>query len=67
MIEVHVSGMTCDHCEHAVRQELERIEGIGAVTIDLVPGGVSTVRCETNAPLTALHEAIAEAGYDIVD
>ena len=67
MIELRVLGMTCGHCEQAVRAELSRVPGVHDITIELVPGGVSIVRCESDAPHAQLNEAIAEAGYDLAD
>jgi copper chaperone len=67
MIEIHVRGMTCGHCENAVRQEFARIDDVQDLTIELVPDGISIIRCASGAPLSVLHGAIEEAGYDIVD
>ena len=36
-----VSGMSCEHCANAVTSELRRLDGVSAVTVDLVPDGVS--------------------------
>jgi len=55
----HVTGMTCAHCEHAVTEELQNIDGVRGVTIDLHPGGESAVTVASDAPLTA--EAVAAA------
>lgn len=66
-MDIRVSGMTCEHCERAVRDELGRIAGVRDVAIQIVPGGVSTITVTPDLPLNALSEAIAEAGYDIVD
>ncbi|GAB96700.1 copper chaperone CopZ [Kineosphaera limosa] len=59
-----VSGMTCEHCSKAVSAELGELEGVREVSIELVPGGTSTVRLE-GEPLPeqgAIAEAVAEAG-----
>lgn len=59
-----VTGMTCAHCAHAVSSELESVPGVSAVSVDLVPGGVSAVTVTSNAPLTAeaVLAALDEAG-----
>lgn len=59
-----VIGMTCDHCAHAVTNELMEINGVTAVRVD-VPTGEVTV-CSA-APLTDadLRAAIDEAGYQL--
>ncbi|MBI1352520.1 MAG: heavy metal transporter [Actinomycetales bacterium] len=63
-----VSGMTCDHCVHAVTQEVSALAGVQGVSIDLVAGGNSTVVVESEAPLDveAVREAVDEAGYELV-
>jgi copper chaperone len=63
-----VTGMTCDHCVHAVTQEVSALEGVTDVQINLVAGGDSTVTVESDAPLDveAVREAVDEAGYELV-
>jgi copper chaperone len=59
-----VTGMTCEHCVHAVTEELTHLGGVAGVTVDLVPGGESTVTVTSNAPLAAdaVSAALDEAG-----
>ena len=59
-----VTGMTCEHCAHAVTEELTRLSGVTGVTVDLVPGGESAVTVTTNAPVPsdAVSAALDEAG-----
>lgn len=59
-----VTGMTCEHCVHAVTEELIRLGGVAGVTVDLVPGGESTVTVTSDAPLgaDAVSAALDEAG-----
>ena len=59
-----VTGMTCEHCAHAVTEEIKSLEGVGAVTVALVPGGASAVTVTSEAPLTtaAVAAALDEAG-----
>jgi copper chaperone len=54
-----VTGMTCEHCSRAVTSELVSLAGVSAVTVRLVPGGVSAVTVTSDSPLTA--EAVATA------
>jgi copper chaperone len=54
-----VTGMTCEHCTHAVIEELQSLAGVGEVSVDLVPGGTSVVTVTSAAPLAA--EAVAAA------
>jgi copper chaperone len=63
-----VSGMTCGHCVSAVSEEISGLAGVEGVTIDLVPGEVSTVTVVSDAPLDAadVRAAVDEAGYELV-
>lgn len=62
--EIRVAGMTCGHCAHAVTEELSAVAGVTAVTVDLVPGQVSTVRIESQTPVpeSMVRAALREAG-----
>ncbi len=55
-----VTGMTCEHCVRAVRDELGGLDGVRAVTVDLVPGGTSQVTV-TGAPDLPTRAAVAAA------
>ena len=64
-----VTGLTCDHCVHAVTEEVSALPGVDAVTVDLTAGGTSTVHVSSSAPLTDAQVAAAldEAGdYHLV-
>ena len=62
-----VMGMTCDHCIAAVTQEVSQVPGVREVTIDLVPGAVSTVTVTSDLPVSEddIRAAVDEAGYDL--
>ena len=59
-----VTGMTCGHCVHAVRSEIQQIPGVTEVDVDLVAGGTSTVTVASEAPVSESDVAAAldEAG-----
>lgn len=65
--DIFVDGMTCDHCVRAVTEELGAVDGVDAVSVDLVVGGSSRVRIRTSAPLddAAVRAAVEEAGYQL--
>jgi copper chaperone len=60
----HVTGMTCEHCVHAVAGELKNLAGVSDVAAVLVPGGQSVVTVTSDAPLagSAVAAALDEAG-----
>ncbi len=59
---ITVTGMTCEHCEKAVRTEISAIPGVSQVDIDLASGEV-TIMAEPAPEMTALRAAVEEAGY----
>lgn len=60
-----VSGMSCGHCEGAIRSELSEIEGVSEVQASSQDGLVTVV---STHQLTeeAVREAVDEAGYELV-
>jgi copper chaperone len=67
MTAYQVSGMTCGHCAGAVTEEVRRLPGVTGVSVDLIPGGLSTVTVAATGPLDvdAVRQAVAEAGYEL--
>ncbi|MBA0127465.1 heavy-metal-associated domain-containing protein [Haloechinothrix sp. YIM 98757] len=59
-----VTGMTCGHCAQAVRDELERVDGVTEVSVDVATGAV-TVRGEQPVPDERVRAAVEEAGYEV--
>jgi copper chaperone len=59
-----VAGMTCEHCVHAVTEELTGLDGVTGVNVELVPGGASLVTVSSEAPLPeeTVRAALDEAG-----
>jgi copper chaperone CopZ len=57
----HVTGMTCDHCVHAVTDELLALDGVDTVDVDLA---TATVRVDAERTLTdaEVSDALDEAG-----
>lgn len=56
-----VEGMTCGHCEAAVREEVAKVSGVEAVQVDL-----ASKRVVVHGPFqdADARAAIAEAGYE---
>jgi copper chaperone len=63
-----VSGMSCDHCVHAVDQEVSALAGVAQVDVELSADGASRVTVTSSEPLDgdAVRAAIDEAGYELV-
>ncbi|KAA6185480.1 heavy-metal-associated domain-containing protein [Thiohalocapsa marina] len=61
MIELHIEGMSCQHCVRAVTEAIGAVAGVnGPPEIDLDTG---SARIAGNADPAALIAAIAAAGY----
>ena len=59
-----VTGMTCDHCVAAVRQEVGAVEGVTDVQVELATG---TLTIESVGPVDPadVSAAVEEAGYEV--
>lgn len=59
--QYQVTGMTCEHCELSVREEVEEIPGVQRIEVSAQSGTLLVVGDEvTDAQILA---AVAEAGY----
>lgn len=58
-----VKGMTCGHCEKAVKEALGELDGVNKVDVDLTSGKVQ-VEGE-GLEDSKLIEAVDEAGYEV--
>jgi copper chaperone CopZ len=59
-----VPGMSCGHCEAAVKAEIGRLDGVREVAVDLATKVV--VVGGTDLDPVAIAAAVEEAGYDAV-
>ena len=57
-----VQGMTCGHCEMAVKKAIIRLDPEAKVEIDRASGKVDV---HSTQPRKALAHAIAEEGYQV--
>jgi copper chaperone CopZ len=61
-ITYSVPDMSCDHCKHAVTNELLAVAGVASVDVDLKTKHVTVRGAELDDP--ALRAAIEDAGYE---
>ncbi|MCB0969128.1 MAG: heavy-metal-associated domain-containing protein [Ilumatobacter sp.] len=59
----NVPGMTCGHCESAVKNEVGHVPGVAVVDVDLDTKDVTVTG--TDLDRDAIVAAIDEAGYDV--
>lgn len=60
-----VDGMTCGHCEKAVKNSLGELDGVSLVEVDLDNKKVE-VQGE-NLQDNLIKEAVEEAGYQVLE
>jgi copper chaperone len=65
-VTLNVKGMTCGHCEKAVRTALEDLNGIGKVAVNLKEGKVDVEFDSGKVSNNQMKEAIEDQGYDVV-
>jgi copper ion binding protein len=64
ILTLKVPGMTCGHCEAAVKSEVGKVAGVSAVNVDLA---TKLVTVEGSDDLAAITAAIDEAGFEVAD
>lgn len=57
-----VQGMTCGHCERAVKQAVAQVDAQATTTVDLATGRVVV---QSRCTREALVQAIQEEGYTV--
>lgn len=63
--QYQVTGMTCGHCEAAVREEVSKVAGVQGLTVSAATG-VLQVESATELDDADVLAAIDEAGYAAV-
>lgn len=63
--EYTVTGMTCGHCEKAIREEVGELAGVTGIEVSAETG---LLVIQSDAPLedASVFEAVDEAGYTAV-
>lgn len=61
--EYTVTGMTCGHCESAIRAEVSQIPGITDIEVSAATGRLA-VTADGQIDDTAVIAAVDEAGYE---
>lgn len=60
-----VTGMSCDHCQRAVTDEIGRIPSVQGVAVDLATGSVTVTATQPVDRADVAH-AVSEAGYTLI-
>ncbi len=67
VVEIPVSGMTCDHCVGTVRRALEDVPGVRSASVDLARGRAEVTVEPGRADFSGLKTAVEAAGYTVPD
>jgi len=63
---INVEGMSCSHCENAVKKSVSALDGVNSVSVDL-KGKTVTVEYESSkVSLDRIKAEIEDQGYDVV-
>lgn len=63
--KLNVEGMSCSHCENAVKKALTAISGISEVEVDLKNKTV-TVTYDKSVSVDKIKSEIEDQGYDVL-
>ncbi|MGP5726031.1 heavy-metal-associated domain-containing protein [Arthrobacter rhombi] len=63
--EYQVTGMSCGHCESAIRNELSEISGVTDIEVSAATGRLA-VNSDREVDDAAVLAAVDEAGYTAV-
>jgi copper chaperone len=60
-----VSGMTCGHCEKAVKTALMNVDGVASVVVSLSEGTAEVEYDSSKAEVSKMKSAVEDQGYDV--
>lgn len=60
-----VKGMTCGGCVNSVTKALKNVVGVADTNVDLAGAKATVTFDENKTNLSALKEAVEDAGYDV--
>lgn len=66
-VALTVEGMSCGHCERAVREKIEKMDGVCEVRVDLTQKKVEVKYEPARVQVADLKAAITGAGYRVVE
>lgn len=65
MMVLNVEGMTCSHCENAVKKSVGALGGVDSVTVDLKGKKVMVEYDSDKVTLNTIKETIRDQGYEV--
>jgi len=64
---ISIKGMSCESCEHHVKQEISKLKGIAAVNVSYAKGNATVKYDAKKTSLTEIKKAVDATGYKVVD
>ena len=61
-----VEGMSCSHCENAVKKAAGSLDGVNSVTVDLKGKTVTVEYDSSKVSLEKIKSEIEDQGYDVI-
>ena len=65
-VKLNVDGMSCSHCENAVKKSVSALEGVSNVNVSLKENTVSVEFDPTSVSVKMIKEAIDDQGYEVL-
>jgi len=63
---LNVEGMSCSHCENAIKKAVGTLDGVSAVTVDLERKTVTVEYDSAKVSIDKIRSEIEDQGYDVV-
>ncbi|MCX7710816.1 MAG: copper chaperone CopZ [Clostridia bacterium] len=60
-----VEGMSCSHCENAIKKAVGELNGVDSVKVDLNSKKVSVEYDAERVELKTIRDTIEDQGYDV--
>ncbi len=62
---LNVEGMSCSHCENAVKKSVGGLDGVSSVSVDLKGKKVTVEFNPEKVTVNAIKDTIEDQGYDV--
>lgn len=63
--ELHVEGMSCNHCVMSIKRAVGTLKGVDSVEVDLEKKKVTTGYDPDQVTLELIKKTIEDQGYDV--
>ncbi|KAI8583150.1 hypothetical protein K450DRAFT_224457 [Umbelopsis ramanniana AG] len=69
LLNLSVSGMTCEHCSNTIRNGIQGLQGVEpeSISIDVLTGKVTVLVSGEGNVVDAIMEKIDDLGYEVTD